>query len=123
MTLPSWLLLIWSGAAATCAAAMTGTVIGAARKGTWSLAPRESTRLHNLAWTFGAGCVLYPFIYGLLLALLHTHSATAGLLLGALHAGIVVAVNSPNRNSARVVSLAAMHIVYGVLIAFLYVAP
>jgi len=123
MNSPSWLLLLWAGCAATCSAAVAGTVLGGAARGTWSLAPRVVSRARNVAWTLGGGLLLYPLIYGVLFELLHTDRTSVGLIIGSVHAGIVVALNSPNRNHARAISLAGMHIVYGVMIAFLYVVP
>lgn len=122
MSPPAWFLLVWCGIAATCAAAVTGVVIGGGRGSTWALVVPRPERRRFLVRTAAAGALLYPLVYGTLFEAAHRADLRAGLLLGTAHALLVFAAGrrAPVRMRVRA---AAMHLVYGITIAILYVTP
>ena len=122
MHAPSPLLLLWCGLAATIAAAITGAIAGGTDARSWSLAPHARSRAHALYWCL-AGILAYPAVYGLIFEALHRADIRIGLLLGAIHAAIMFIAADPRRSSRNALRVAAAHLVYGAIIAFLYVTP
>jgi hypothetical protein len=123
MVLPSWILLLWCGLAATCAAALLGTLLGGSSPASWALVPRARSVTLSVLSTIVAGVLLYPIFYGIAFEALARSSAGTGFALGAVHAVFALAMrwqSAPPRDAAR---SAAMHLVYGGVIAFLYVTP
>jgi hypothetical protein len=124
MPAPSWLLLIWSGCAATCAAALAGSLIGGRAAGSWALLPRPRPTGRALGSTFLAGVVLYPLVYGILFELNSRSHLADGVVAGAVHAMLLLIaarrLTLPGRTAVRI---AVMHVVYGAIIALLYVTP
>jgi hypothetical protein len=123
MPLPSWILLLWCGLAATCAAALLGTLIGGSTPASWALVPRARSATRSLLSTIVAGVLLYPAFYGIAFEALARSSAGTGLALGAVHAAVALTVVWRTADPRAAVRSAAMHLVYGVVIAFLYVTP
>lgn len=123
MIMPAWLLLLWSGLAAAGAAALVARTIGGVRRAPWSLAPIPRSRAHGAAWCLAAGLIVYPLLYGIAFEFLHRADVATGLILGALHGAIMFAIarrGGPVRAALRV---ALAHVVYGAVIAFLYITP
>lgn len=123
MIVPAWLLLIWSGLAAASAAAMVAPAIGGVPVASWSLAPAPRSRFHGALWSLTAGAVVYPVLYGFLFELLHRADLTTGLILGALHAAVMFALARRDGTTRSALRTAVAHLVYGAVIAFLYVTP
>lgn len=123
MIMPGWLLLIWSGLAAATAVALLAPAIGGVSVAPWSLAPVPRSRAHGAAWSFAAGVIAYPLIYGIAFELLHRADLLTGLILGALH-GAIMFLAAHRRASIRAAFRAASaHLIYGAVIAFLYITP
>lgn len=123
MNVPAWLLLFWCGLAATCVAALAGSVVGGVPVARWSLAAAPRSRLHGATATLLAGALLYPLAYGLIFELLHRADYKLGLLLGLIHgmmAFLLARRGTATRNSFRV---AIAHAAYGLVLGFLYVTP
>ncbi|MGH7464614.1 MAG: hypothetical protein ACREK1_05520 [Longimicrobiales bacterium] len=123
MIMPAWLLLLWSGLAAACVAALTATLIGGVRVASWSLAPVPRSRSHGAAWSIGAGMFAYPLVYGIAFELLHRADLRTGFMLGAVHAAVMFAAARRRGSMRAALRAAAAHLVYGGVIAFLYVTP
>lgn len=123
MSAPSWLLLVWVGAAATCAAAITGTLLGGRTRTTWALAPTPRSASHALGVTILAGMVAYPIVYGIIFEAMQRSDVAAGLVLGAVHGVLAFAVSGPRARPWTALRVAAMHVVYGAACAFFYVTP
>lgn len=123
MTWPSWILLFWCGCAATCAAALAGSLVGGTTAGSWSLRVRPGTGFRNALGTGMAGVVLYPAIYGLVFEAAGRADVITGLVLGLVHAIVVALAAHWAGRSEGMPRLALMHVVYGVVLALLYVTP
>jgi hypothetical protein len=123
MIMPAWLLLLWSGLAAAGSAAIVAHAIGGVRRASWSLAPSPRSRSHGAAWSLLAGTVAYPLGYGMAFELLHRADVATGLALGALHGAIMFAVARRRGTTRAALRTASAHLVYGTVIAFLYVTP
>ena len=123
MIMPAWLLLIWCGCAATCAAAVTARAVGGASTATWSLAPLPRSRTHGLAWSIGAGVFAYPVLYGVLFELMHRADLRAGLVLGIVHGAVMFAFVRQRDSTRSAFRPAVSVVVYAVVLAFLYVTP
>ncbi|HEX6134628.1 MAG TPA: hypothetical protein VFZ24_11725 [Longimicrobiales bacterium] len=123
MTTPAWLLLIWSGLGAACAAAAIGASIGGVASGSWSLAPLPRSRTHGAAWSLLAGMFIYPIVYGLAFELFQRADVRAGFILGLLHAVAVFSFIRPRAPLHPAVRAAAAHLAYGTVLGFLYVTP
>lgn len=123
MITPAWLLLIWSGLAAATAAALTAPAIGGVPIASWSLAPMPRSRAHGAAWSFAAGVIAYPLVYGIVFELLQRADLRTGLILGALHGALMFAVARQRGSLRAAFRAASAHLVYGTVIAFLYITP
>lgn len=124
MIMPAWLLLLWSGLAAACAAALIASAIGGVPVASWSLAPLPRSRTHGAIWSFAAGLLVYPVLYGLVFELLHRADLRTGLILGAIHGAVMFVLARRRRVSGRAgFRITAAHLVYGAVLAFLYVTP
>lgn len=123
MPAPSWLILAWSAFVATCAAAMTGALLGGSAPATWSLLPQARGAARALAGTAALGLVLYPVLYALVFEVAGRADATLGLLLGAVHALAALLAAGPRRRTRAAFRVAAMHFTYAVTLSFLYVTP
>jgi hypothetical protein len=123
MPSPSWLLLVWSGCAATFAAAVFATAIGGGRAHAWSLAPRPRSTSGAFGWNAVAGIALYPLLYGIAFELAGTSDVRSGLLAGFIHAAAMFAAARPRHDIHGATRVAAAHLVYAVVLAFLYVTP
>ena len=124
MIMPAWLLLLWSGLAAACAAALVAPAIGGVPVASWSLAPLPRSRTHGALWSFAAGLLIYPVLYGTIFELLHRADLRTGLMLGAVHGAAMFVLVRRRRGSGRAgVRTATAHLVYGAVLAFLYVTP
>ncbi|CAN5682453.1 hypothetical protein BH23GEM9_BH23GEM9_13660 [soil metagenome] len=118
-----WFLLAWSGFAATCAAALLGALTGGLQAASWSLLPTQRSALLATAVTLLVGTLVYPLLYGAVFELAGRADIPMGAILGAIHAAVTATLVS-RRNPPRVaLRVALMHLVYGVVIAFLYVTP
>jgi hypothetical protein len=122
MYVPAWLLLLWSGAGASCAAAITGSLLGA-RKGGLVLLPRARSDARAIVLSLTAGIIVYPLIYGLAFEATGRADVVTGLLLGLVHGVIVLAAYARNAQVRPALRAAVVHAVYGAMIAFLYVTP
>jgi hypothetical protein len=123
MPAPSWLLLVWSGCAATCVAAAVGALVGGRAAAPWALYPRPARGARAFGASLLAGVIVYPAVYGLLFEAAGRADLRFGLILGAAHAVLAFAAAGPATARRRALRVAAMHVVYGVAIAFLYVTP
>ena len=124
MIMPAWLLLLWSGLAAACAAALVAPIIGGVRVAPWSLAPLPTSRTHGALWSLMGGLLAYPVLYGTAFELLHRADLPTGLLLGTIHGAAMFILARRRRGSGRAgLRAAAAHLVYGAVLAFLYVTP
>jgi hypothetical protein len=123
MTAPSWLLLFWVGAASTCAAAVTGALLGGRAPAAWALVPRPGSPSRALAGTLVAGLLAYPLLYGLVFETAQRSDVLIGLALGTAHALLAFATSRPLSAPAPAFRTAAMHVVYGTVCGFLYVTP
>ncbi|MBR9989625.1 MAG: hypothetical protein KFH98_07720 [Gemmatimonadetes bacterium] len=123
MIMPAWLLLFWSGLAAASAAALIASAVGGVTVAAWSLAPAPRSRSHGAAWFLLAGVLGYPVAYGIAFELLNRADITTGLMLGAMH-GILMFAVARRAGSTRAAFRAALaHLVYGAVMAFLYITP
>ena len=123
MVMPAWLLLVWCGLGAATAAGLAAMMIGGIPFATWSLATLPRTRLHGILCSVGCGLFIYPVIYGLIFEVLHRADLLTGTLLGAAH-GLVLFLTTRRRAPLRpALRVAAAHLVYGAVLAFLYVTP
>jgi hypothetical protein len=120
---PSWLLLAWAGGAATCAAALVGSLFGGRNATPWSLVPRPRSRASAALATLLVGVIAYPAIYGLVFETLGRADIKVGLAAGVLHAALAGIAGQPRRQPAPAARLAVNHFVYVVLLSFLYVTP
>jgi hypothetical protein len=123
MIWPSWVLLFWCGCAATCAAAVTGSLVGGSAPATWSLRIRAAPGVRSVAGTILAGVVVYPPIYGFIFEAARRADVTAGLALGLAHAILVALAARWAGRADGMPRLALMHVVYGAVLALLYVTP
>jgi hypothetical protein len=123
MALPSWILLLWCGLAATCAAALLGTLLGGSAPASWALVPRARSVTLSVLSTIVAGVLLYPVFYGIAFEALARSSAGTGFALGSAHAVLVLALRWRSAGPRAAARNAAMHLLYGGVIAFLYVTP
>lgn len=123
MIMPAWLLLIWSGLGAATAAAILAPAIGGVPVASWSLAPLPRSRAHGAAWSFTAGVIAYPLIYGFAFELLHRADLRTGVILGALHGGLMFALARRRGTVRAALRAASAHLIYGAVIAFLYITP
>jgi hypothetical protein len=122
MTAPSWLLLAWCGLAASCAAAIAGSLMPRAERDR----PRSA-----IVRSAAAGLIALPLIYGLIFEALQKADFRTGLALGAAHGVLAVLLaarrtgpHAPPRVQLRIAARAAvLSLVYGVTIGFLYVTP
>jgi hypothetical protein len=121
MPSPSWILLSWSGFAATLAAALVGVAVGAGAPRAWSLAPRAPTTSSALRATVVTGLVAYPLLYGLVFELLGRADLLIGLMAGSLHAIIAFFLARPRAHPATAMRSAAAHLVYVTVLAFVYI--
>lgn len=123
MIMPAWLLLLWSGLAAASAAALAAAAIGGVPAGSWSLAPNPRSRSHAAAWTIVAGVLVYPVLYGLAFEILHRADVRIGFLLGAVHGSVLFIIARRRGTTRAALRAAAAHLVYGTVMAFLYITP
>lgn len=123
MIMPAWLLLIWSGLAATCAAAVTARAIGGVSSAPWSLAPMPRSPLHGALWSLVAGLAAYPLLYGLIFEALHRADVPVGLALGLVHAVILFAFVRQRDTSRAAFRAAVPQVIYAAVLGFLYVTP
>lgn len=123
MTTPFWLLLVWAGLAATVVAAAAGRLLGPRTPRAWSLAPLPPSAAHALGASLALGLFAYPLVYGAVFEGLHRSDVRLGALLGAVHATAAFAFAIRRAETRVALRNAAMHFVYGVTIAFLYVTP
>jgi hypothetical protein len=123
MPAPSWLLLAWSGFAATCVASLAGALVGGDEPHTWSLLSRSRSALPALLTTLAAGVMIYPLMYGAVFEHLARADAQLGTLLGAGHGLLALLFARPTREPRNAFRVALMHALYGVTLAFLYVTP
>jgi len=121
--LPSWLLLAWAGGAATAAAAVTASLLGGRSHVPWALVPRPGSALKALTGTLLVGLVVYPAVYGLIFETLGRADLTVGAAGGVLHAIVAGLAGGPRRDPRQAGRLAAAHLVYAVVLGFLYVTP
>lgn len=123
MIMPAWLLLIWSGLVAACVAAIIAPAIGGVPVASWSLAPVPRSRSQGAAWSLAAGMFAYPLLYGIALELVERADLRTGLILGTLHGAAMFAVARRRATSRAALRTAVAHLVYGIVMAFLYVTP
>lgn len=123
MHAPSWLLLFWSGFAATLAAAIVGTALGCGAPRAWALTPRPRTGPAAFATTLFAGLLLYPALYGILFEIAARADIRTGLIAGALQAFVVFLLSRRSLGSAVSLRIASANLVYAVTLAFLYTTP
>lgn len=121
MLAPSWVLLAWSGFAATVAAAVYGAVAGGDMPRAWSLAPRPDSYASALRWSVGAGLFIYPILYALLFEAIGRADVLAGLAAGVLHAFTAFAFVRLRHDGATALRAAGLHLVYVVVFAVLYI--
>jgi hypothetical protein len=123
MPSPSWLLLFWSGCAATCAAAAAGSIVGGRGARTWSLEPRRHSAVISLAATIAAGALIYPVIYGVVFETISRADVPAGAVMGSVHALLAVIAAHAAGAPRAMPRMAVMHLTYGIVLALLYVTP
>jgi hypothetical protein len=122
MYMPAWLLLLWSGAGATCAAAIAGSLLGA-RSGAPLLMPGTGSGARAVGVSLAAGLVAYPLAYGLLFEATGRADVLAGLALGSAHGVIVLVARGRKGQMRSALRSATVHVIYGATLAFLYVTP
>lgn len=140
--MPSWLLLLWCGFAASLASewiVATARAIIARGRGAQRTGPRlMSAPRGSVPIAVLLGTLVSAPVYGLVFELWHRADLTAGLMLGTLHgliAGLFVLVaflrrrRKDNRDTSvrplavfRVRRLVT-RVLYGALLGFLYVVP
>jgi hypothetical protein len=123
MPSPAWLLLFWSGCAATCAAAAAGSLVGGKAARSWSLEPRPVSAALSLAATIAAGMLIYPVIYGVVFETIGRADVPAGAVMGGVHAVLAVAASHRAGLPRTMPRMAVMHLIYGIVLALLYVTP
>jgi len=123
MITPAWLLLIWSGLAAACFAAVAGVLVGGEAAARWSLAPVPHSRRHGALWSLGAGVLIYPVIYGVAFELMQRADLLTGGVLGLLHAIVIFIIVRRNGSTHQAIRAAVVHLMYGIALGFLYVTP
>jgi hypothetical protein len=123
MPAPSWVLLTWSGFAATFAAAVFGNAVGGGAPRAWSLAPRARTRVDALRWSFLAGMLGFPILYSLVFELIGRSDILVGIIAGLIHAPVAFLAARPREDRASAWRAAGIHFVYVVVFAFLYITP
>jgi hypothetical protein len=122
MNMPAWLLLLWSGAAATCAAAVAGAVLGS-RRGGWLLLPAVRPHRRAAVLSLAAGILAYPVAYGVVFEATSRDDVVTGLILGTVHGIVVLLASRPRADVRLALRAAGMHVIYGAVIALLYVTP
>jgi hypothetical protein len=120
---PSWLLLAWAGGAATCAAALAASLFGGHAPAPWTLLPRARSRGVAAIGTLVVGVFVYPVIYGVTFEALGRADLVVGLASGVVHAFAAAASGQPRQHPRAAARLGLAHLVYAVMIAFLYVTP
>jgi hypothetical protein len=123
MPVPSWVLLLWSGFAATFVAAVFGNAVGGGAKRAWSLAPRARTRVDALRWSFLAGMLGFPILYSIVFELIGQSDIRTGAIAGLVHAPLAFLAAHPRDDRAAALRTAVMHFLYVVVFAFLYITP
>jgi hypothetical protein len=123
MPAPSWILLAWSGCAATCVAALAGSLFGGRAHAPWALVPGVRSGLGAALATLAAGTLLYPIIYGMIFETMGRADMFVGAAIGAVHAVLAFFAGRPRELPSVAFRLAFVHLVYGTTIGFLYVTP
>jgi hypothetical protein len=123
MPAPSWLILVWSGCAATCAAAVAGSLFGGRTPRSWSLQPRPRSGTGTLAATIAAGVLIYPLIYGVIFEVLGRADVPVGAVMGGIHAVLAILAARATSRPMDMFRLAVMHLTYATFLALLYVTP
>jgi hypothetical protein len=123
MPSPSWILLAWVGLAATCIAAITGTMFGGGAAQAWSLSPRARSAGHGLGVSVGLGLLLYPPAYGIAFELVGRADVLFGVIVGSGHGLIAFVIAAPRHALGVALRTLLMHVAYGATMAFLYVTP
>jgi hypothetical protein len=120
---PSWLLLTWTGGAATAVAAVTGSLLGGRAPTPWSLLPQPRSVTTALAATILAGVLIYPAIYGVIFELLGRADLHSGIAAGLPHGLLAAAAARPRRNPGAAARIATIHLAWAITFGFLYVTP
>jgi hypothetical protein len=94
----SWLLLIWTGLAATIFASVLVAPL-AAKNARGAIPYMRPASLGDSLLLAVLGVLVYPAIYGLILDALHTASILAGAVLGLVHALVLVLYTRINRRA------------------------
>lgn len=123
MPAPSWLLLAWTGLAATAAAAITGSLFGGRASYAWAMHARARSAGHALAFTALLGLLVYAVVYGLVFEATSRADFPFGLLAGFVHGAVAFALSRPRAFPAAAFRVWAMHVAYGGTAAFIYVTP
>lgn len=124
---PSWLLLLWTGLAATLVASVAGAGPGILI-GT-RLSRRNRVRRHfgRLMLAVLLGVVLYPLLYGAVFEALGRADLTLGAALGGAHGALAVlwrVLRPPTgRDLPGPLRLLIGHALYGVVLGVLYIVP
>jgi hypothetical protein len=119
----SWLLLIWTGLAATIFAAAVVAPL-AARETRGSLLFMRPASVTDLLLLAVLGIIVYPAVYGTILDALHSASILTGAALGLAHALVLLLTARVQRiGSTAVRTLFLTHVAYGAVLGFLYVTP
>lgn len=119
----SWLLLIWTGLAATIFAAAVIAPL-AARGVSGSVLFMRPASIADTALLALLGIVVYPAIYGTILDTLHSASILTGAAIGVAHAIVLVfALGINRRGNATIRAILLTHVAYGAVLGFLYVTP
>ena len=119
----SWLLLIWTGLAATIFAAAVVAPL-AARGERGALLFMRPASIADACLLAALGVIVYPAIYGTILDAMHSASILTGAALGLAHAIVLtLSPRSSRRVNATVRAIVLTHVAYGAVLGFLYVTP
>ena len=121
---PSWLLLVWTGLAATLAiAAIFAPLFGSRgpRGSVYFFRPRAFPDFLLLALL---GILVYPLVYGFIFDSIHVASAFSGAVTGALHGVALVAISAIRRRRPEMPGITLLlYVAYGAVLGFFYVTP
>ena len=121
MPAPSWILLAWSGFAATLAAALFGVAVGAGAPRAWSLLPHAPDTASALRASAVTGLLVYPLVYGLVFEMMGRSDLLVGIVAGSLHALIAFFLARSRGDTTTALRSAATHLVYVATLAYLYI--
>jgi hypothetical protein len=124
MTLaPSWLLMLWAGAAAFLLTATFMGAIPASHTPATRVLCFQPRGTRDSLTTAALGVLLYPLMYCLIFDLIHAANVFSGAGLGLLHAAVCLTLRARDRPYPAPRTLLAALVTYGILLGWLYATP